>query len=86
MTKKIDLDELTRDELIKLNKRIVSRIKELDAESTVNFNKGDRVKFRTKKGEIIQGTVEKLNKKTIDIFDDSRHVKWRVSASILQAA
>lgn len=86
MAKKIDLDELTRDELIKLNKQIIGKIKELDAESTTSFNIGDKVKFRTKKGRVVEGTVNKVNKKTIDIMDDSVTMKWRVSASMLQRA
>lgn len=84
MNKKIDLDGLTRDELIKLNKRIINKVKELDAENTTNFNLGDKVNFRTKKGEFVQGTVDKINKKTIDILDTTGIRKWRVSPSILQ--
>lgn len=86
MAKKIDLDGLTRDELIKLNKRIVSKIKELDAESTTSFSMGDKVSFRTKKGKTVYGTVDKVNRKTIDILDASSMLKWRVSASMLQRA
>lgn len=86
MAKKIDLDDLTRDELIKLNKRIVSRIKELDAESTTSFSLGDKVSFRTKKGKVVRGTVDKVNRKTIDVTDSTSMMKWRVSASMLQRA
>lgn len=87
MTKKIDLEGMSRDELVKLNKRVVNKIRSLEAEMAIGFSKGDKVKFKSKKtGKMVYGTVAKPNRKTIDINDNTTSVTWRVSASMVQSA
>lgn len=83
----IDLSKLSRKELVELNRRVVERIKELDADQTTDcmkgFSIGDKVSFEPPNGEPVKGMVIKKNKKTISVLDGSGH-KWNVSPSYLK--
>ena len=71
----IDLDNLTEEELIALNERIVDRLRYLDQvrahEAMLKFRPGDRVSFVAKDGREITGTLVKYNKKTVTIVTDA---------------
>ena len=83
----IDLSKLSRKELVELNRRVVERIKELDADQTTDcmkgFSIGDKVSFEPPSGDPVKGMVIKKNKKTISVLDDSGH-KWNVPPSYLK--
>lgn len=83
---KIDIDQLTEDELIELNHRIVERLKFLESMHThkemMQFNPGEQVSFEPPgRGRQI-GTLVKYNKKTVTIITESGQ-KWNVSPHLL---
>lgn len=49
------------------------------------FYRGQKVTFRGKYGETIQGVIERMNAKTIGVLAENG-VHWRVSPSLLNAA
>lgn len=81
----IDIDQLTADELVELNHRIVERLKILDTlqahHDMMAFNIGSRVSFDSKRGRQL-GTLTKFNQKTVTVVtEDGR--RWRVSPHLL---
>lgn len=81
----IDLTELSYDELVDLNGRIVDRLNQLDAidslQAMANLNIGARVSFQSKRGREI-GCVTKLNTKTVGVrTEDGR--AWKVAPQLL---
>jgi hypothetical protein len=83
---KIDLDELTYEELVALNHRIVERLKMLDTldthQSMMQFHPGARVTFAGNAGERLTGTLMKFNRKTVTVVtDDGR--RWNISPQLL---
>ena len=50
----------------------------------MSFRKGQSVMFTSKSGQVVRGTVAKINAKSIDI--NSPIGKWRVSPSMLKAS
>ena len=83
---KIDIDKLTEEELIKLNHRIVERLKFLETYHThkemMEFSPGDQVSFETRGHKKIIGTLVKFNKKTVTVITDTGQ-KWNVSPHLL---
>ncbi len=80
------IKRLNEEDLHFLNRLIVERLKLIaQARATTlmaNFTKGDRVSFQAADGEMVEGTVLRLNKKTISIItDDDR--RWNVSPGLL---
>ena len=52
---------------------------------SLQFKKGDKVKFADRRrGTIVEGTVTKVNSKTIVVL--AGNTSWRVSPSLLSAA
>lgn len=84
---KIDLDALTEEELIALNREVVERIRMIRQFRTqmamVQFRLGERVYFDTDDGRRIEGTVVRWNKKSVSIDADCGH-RWRVAPSFLR--
>ena len=81
----VDIDQLTIDELVALNHRIVERIKFLEhAQAHLDmmaFNRGARVSFDSQYGRQL-GTLVKFNRKTVTVLgDDGR--QWRISPQLL---
>ena len=81
----VDIDGLSYDELVHLNRRIVERLKMLQAMQAhvdmMAFNLGARVSFDSQDGRQL-GTLVKYNRKTVTVLgDDGR--QWRVSPSLL---
>lgn len=81
----VDIDQLTIDELVALNHRIVERIKFLEhAQAHLDmmaFNLGARVSFDSQYGRQL-GTLVKFNRKTVMVLgDDGR--QWRISPQLL---
>lgn len=83
---KIDIDSMSYDELVKLNHKIVARLKFLDSMQThkemMQFSPGDQVCF-TPPGRSKQfGTLVKFNRKTVSVISESGQ-KWNVSPHLL---
>lgn len=84
---KIDINELSEDELIELNHRIVERIKFLESvrahEEMMEFSVGEKVCFHPPGRGTITGVLVKYNKKTVTILTDDGQ-KWNVSPHLLE--
>ncbi|MCB0324978.1 MAG: hypothetical protein KDD69_15450 [Bdellovibrionales bacterium] len=84
----IDIDRLTESELIDLNHRIVERLRFLDqmrAHGTMmKFRRGERVRFRDKRGEWVYGALAKYNQKTVAVISDHGQ-QWNVSPGFLES-
>ena len=82
----IDIDKMTRDELVALNHRIVERLKFLDSlqahRDMMAFNIGARVSFDSGRGERLLGTLLKFNRKTVTVVTDNGQ-KWNISPHLL---
>ncbi|WP_444931378.1 hypothetical protein ACJJIF_06250 [Microbulbifer sp. SSSA002] len=83
---KIDIDQLTEEELIELNHRIVERLKFIESfrvhNEMMEFTPGEKVSFEPPgKGRQI-GTLVKFNKKTVTVITESGQ-KWNVSPHLL---
>jgi len=83
---KINIDNLTREELIDLNHKIIERLKFMDQMHThiemMQFNIGEKVSFFPSGREERIGTVVKYNKKTISIVTEKGE-RWNVSPHLL---
>ena len=83
----IDIDNLTEDELIELNQKIVERIKLLRAYQThqemMSFSPGDKVSFDPPGRGTQFGILIKYNKKTVTVLTESGQ-KWNVSPYLLR--
>ena len=84
----VDIDKMTRDELVTLNHRIVERLKFLDSlqahKDMMAFNIGARVSFDSSQGERLLGTLLKFNRKTVTVVTDNGQ-RWNISPHLLSA-
>jgi len=82
----IDINELTIDELIALNHRVVERIKFLEKAQAhwdmTAFNIGEKVSFESSKG-IQFGRLVKYNQKTVNVITED-NVQWRIPPYLLR--
>ena len=82
----INIDDLTEDELIELNHKIVERLKFLDSMHAHNemmqFSPGEQVSFQPAGRERQTGTLVKFNKKTVTVITESGQ-KWNISPHLL---
>lgn len=83
-----DIDELSYEELLTLNDRIIERLKFLDRVDThdamMQFHPGARVSFHSPKRGPQTGTITKFNQKTVTVLtDDGR--RWNVVPQMLSA-
>jgi hypothetical protein len=82
----IDIDNLTEDELLELNHKIVERLKFLESIHSHNemmkFNPGERVSFKPAGRGRQLGTLVKYNKKTVTVITESGQ-KWNISPHLL---
>jgi hypothetical protein len=82
----ISLESLTKEELIDLQVSIVERLRymqQMEARNKMEeFYFGDLVSFKDKNGNLIRGTVERFNQKSVSVkgFDG---LGWRVSPQLL---
>ena len=81
------LDDLHYEELITLNREIVVRNKELRAMKAQaelqQFRVGNQVQFMGNEGELIVGTIIRINKKTVSLVTEEG-ARWKVSPSFLR--
>ena len=82
----INIETLTESELIALNHRIVTRLRELKGAQTKRqlkeFTFGDYVVFTKENGDPIEGMVVLCLKSTVTIIDDDEQ-HWKVSPGLL---
>ena len=82
----INIDDLTEDELLELNHKIVERLKFLDSiyshNEMMKFNPGEQVSFEPPGRERQLGTLVKYNKKTVTVITESGQ-KWNISPHLL---
>jgi hypothetical protein len=85
----IDIDQLSEDELIDLNHRIVARLRllrEVDAHATMlEFSIGERVRFHPEGRVPVVGVITRYNKKTVSIITDTGQ-RWNVAPQFLERA
>ena len=84
---RINIDNLTENELIELNHRIVERLKFLDSmrahAEMMEFSIGEKVCFRRRGQEEVVGIVAKYNKKTVTVITKDGGT-WNVSPHLLE--
>jgi len=82
----IDLTNLSEDELIELNCRIVERLQLIGSAKRLaqlaRFSVGMTVEFDTDDGRTARGTVARINRQTATVVAESG--RWRVSPSLLR--
>ena len=87
--KTIDINNLSYDELLQLNRRIIDRLKHMDALNNLmqvhEFQVGEVVHFTDQGGRGIQGVVSRLNKKSVSIVTPTGE-NWKVSPQFLKKA
>ena len=82
----INIDHLTEDELLALNRRVISRLKLIQQHSTLNsmikFEVGQRVSFDPD-GRMRTGVLIKFNPKTVVVLTDDGQ-RWKVSPQLIR--
>jgi hypothetical protein len=82
----INIDQLSEQELVDLNHRIVERLKFLESVHThkemMQFSPGEQVSFKPPGRDPQIGTIIKYNKKTVTIITEAGQ-KWNVSPHLL---
>jgi hypothetical protein len=83
---KIDIDQLSEEELVELNHRIVERLRFLESmhnhREMLQFSIGEKVSFEPPgRGRQI-GTLVRYNKKSVTVITDGGQ-KWTVSPHLL---
>ena len=80
------IKRLGEEDLLFLHHMIVERLQLLEQERAttlmINFTRGDRVRFQGPDGRPRDGVVQRLNKKTINVYTDDGQ-KWNVSPVLL---
>ena len=85
----INIDQLTKAELIDLNHRIVERLRLLEHMRAhvdmLEFRIGERVTFQPDGRGPVQGMLVRYNRKSVTVLTDDGH-RWNVSPSLLSRA
>jgi hypothetical protein len=83
----IDIDQLTEQELIELNHKIVERLKLLESmrahADMMAFTIGETVSFSPPGRGEVTGILAKYNKKTVTVLTEDGQ-KWNVSPHLLR--
>ena len=81
----INIDNMTQDELLALNRRVLARLKLLEQHDTLNsmvkFEVGQRVSFNPD-GRIRTGLLVKFNPKTV-VVRTLEGMRWKVPPQLL---
>ena len=72
------------EEIRSISDAVSYKFKEMQRRATIMFAKGDKVKFETRSGEVIVGTVARINQKTVTV--NTPNSQWKVSGSLLKRA
>lgn len=82
----INIENLSIDDLVELNKKVVCRIKELRAQrqfkAAAQFRMGDVVSFPNKHNKKVTGFITSIRKATISVLTETNE-QWNVSATLL---
>ena len=82
---KIDIDNLSEEELIDLNHRIIERLRFLSQmrahSKMLDFRIGDRVTFQPEGRPPVVGMLTRYNKKTVTVITDSGQ-HWNVAPGL----
>lgn len=83
---KVNIDELTEQELIELNHKIVERLKFLESyrshKEMMNFAIGDKVSFQPSGRGRQLGILTKFNRKSVTVITENGE-RWNVSPHLL---
>jgi hypothetical protein len=81
------IDSLSLEDLRYLNRLIVERINHLvrfeRGMQLLKFSPGDRVRFMSSHGEEMEGTVMRVNQKTVSVSTGEADRWWRISPALL---
>lgn len=79
------LEQATKEDMNRIIRGINDRRAQLSQIEAMKFRKGDKVEFNSSKtGELVKGTILKINQKTISLLSDEG-TNWRVSPGMLRA-
>ncbi len=83
----IDIDGLSFEELLELNRRVVARLKMLESMQAhiemMRFSLGQQVSFEHQ-GSRLFGTLVKYNRKTVTVVTDNGQ-RWNIPPHLLSA-
>ena len=82
----INIDDLSYDQLIDLNNRVVARLKFLDQmhahSAMLDFSIGEQVSFQPPGHPVLTGIIAKYNQKTVTVIASTGQ-PWKVAPSLL---
>ena len=82
----INIDNMSEDELLALNRRVIARLKLIQQHNTLNsmikFEVGQRVSFDPD-GRMRTGVLIKFNPKTVVVLTDDGQ-RWKVSPQLIR--
>ena len=76
--------DLSVDEMNAVYSLLKDRHGRIQIDASENFHVGQSVEFTGRRGNVITGIIERINRKTIALTNCSDSVSWRVSPSILR--
>ncbi len=76
--------DFSHDDLRSLINAVKYKQDQMNRVASFMFRKGDQVKFKTKEGITVIGSIVKINRKTTEIR--SGLTNWKVTSSLLQKA
>lgn len=84
---KIDINQLSEQELIALNRQIVERLRFLQQARThvqmLEFRVGDRVSFEPDGRPTVFGVLVRYNRKTVTVVTEAGE-RWNVSPALIR--
>ena len=84
---KIDLTQMSEEELVALNRQIVERLRFLQQARAhakmLEFRVGDRVSFQPDGRPVLFGILVRYNKKTVTVVTEGRE-QWNVAPGLLR--
>lgn len=84
---KIDITQLSEEELVTLNRQIVERLRFLQQMRThakmLEFRVGDRVSFQPDSRPTLFGVLVRYNRKTVTVLTESGE-QWNVSPGLIR--
>ncbi|MFN0301362.1 MAG: hypothetical protein ACKVQU_13540 [Burkholderiales bacterium] len=84
---KIDITQLSEQELIALNRQIVERLRFVQQTRThakmLEFHVGDRISFQPDGRPVLFGVLVRYNRKTVTILTEGGE-QWNVSPALLR--
>jgi flagellar basal body P-ring protein FlgI len=76
--------ELSFEDIKDISNTLSYVAKQIQYNKAREFMKGDKVKFNSRTGEVVHGTVVKINQKTVTVKSATN--QWKVSPSLLKSA